>query len=790
VDHDGYDHTPGSEDIADSFDVFPYSSIDDFDIVDLIDLVVDDGTLQKSVATYRNDGTADPMDIQINQTCWTVTNKDWGILQYNVENIKSPGADITNFCLGLEIPFSKDGARYGVGGTITDGGDDIDGYDASEDVYWVQDSDTGISIGVGSVITSDPISHYYAEDYHAVYDPQYKNYFGNDSWLYNRLHAPNTLATDGINPGNVTTTVGWNGETIISGDSRTYTFVIAANNSQSNMIEAINDARDYYQTLLTGFQITEICDSESSTPKIEVYSNGREPTDPGTVFSLSSNAGPLSGVWSTVPIPTYGYSVFTANEILDPEGDTISLYEGGNQIDQVAYGTRGVAPDPLAGESTARYWDSSISGYNDDWTREDSPTWGAQNDVPPANFSSAVLLNEIMFNPITPGDRFVSLYIRFGSLNISGYKIVCDTVYMIPNGLTMGPGMLFFNFTEAMDPSFFANMDPNGDNVYLYDDNGSLLDMAGWSTSHTQGKPMRRVPDGNGTRDGYDDDSSIAAGWVFDFGPPLPPPPPAPPMGLMSRLISFGADIMLTWNGSNDDGFGEDDVVGYTVYKSTTGINGTYDFAAWIPATDSLTYNWIDVDSGDGDWNNYFYMVRANDTTDNQENNTNKVGKFVHYIYDNWNMFSVPLIQFEGSLNYVLQTIEGNYTAIHGYHAGKSRPWLHWHKKKPPSFNDVIKIDHKSGYYIKMTNPDYLVVTGAVSKNTLISLKTGWNLIGYPSLINKTVEYALSSIWGKYNMVEYYDPMLGKEVRLNPTDYMQPGYGYWIHTTEDCILIL
>jgi hypothetical protein len=1338
MDHDGYVHTPGSENIADSFSSFPYASQDDFTVVDPINLVIDDGDMQKSVAGFRNEGngTGDPYDILINQTCWTVIYKDWAILQWQVNNIKSPGTDITNFKFGLEIPFSKEGARYGVGGDISDAGDDVDGYDASEDVYWVSDIDTGITLGVGSVITADPITHYFAKDYHSNYSNEYKYFFENDTWLYNRLHAPNSLATDGVNPKNITATVGWNGETIPPGGSRTYTIVIAANSSMGSMIDAISDARNYYQDLISGFLITEIRDSEIGLAQIEVYNNGREPTDLSSVLSLEVNGSPISGSWTNTPIPTYGYSVFTVNEAIDSEGDVITLFENGEEVDEVAYGQKGVAPDPLAsestarhydveahsytfdwvrdptptwnsqndcgyvinspnlilnrvmfnplspedayvelmyigssqldisgfkivcdnefiipsaiilnesncnfvltysmmpaffnemnpegdnvylydgndnlldmvgwsslhtmgsymvrspegggtyqgfndstsiaagwvfdhlptllitefyadsisgqievhnpnggeknlalwtfesasggpltgtwsmwpimpggystftvtfgslgeegdairlnyngslidsvffgtygkapdplyGESTSRYYNESTSSYEDQWTREDTPTWDAQNDVPPwnlssyillnevmfypsifpngyyfviinrnshyavdlmsysfvsdsiwqfspsftldpleriiiryddnspttdpfydditpsgdniylydpegrlcdmvgwstshiqgmcvrrvpdgngtqdgyddgsstaagwifdsplevqitefsdsesamtqievynpwypdidfcvgfefrdttgialpgswpipivgagdygvfdvtsglesdgdkigfyqngiladeigygyygiapdplpdesvqryregiwhtnvwernwstgpnfgfnndippANFTSLVLLNEIMFNPSVPGDRFISLYITSGSLDVSGYRIIGDVVYIIPMGTVMGPGMMFYIFNEAMDSiGFFTSMDQTGDNVYLYDNNGSLLDMAGWSSTHTPGKTMKRVPDGNGTRDGYDDDSSVAAGWVFDHEPsPPPPPPPSPPRGFGAKLVANGANVMLYWNASEDDGSGENDVVGYSVYRSETGINGSYEFADWIEATGSPNYDWIDINAGDGDWNNYFYQVRANDSENSEEKNTNLAGKFVNYLYDNWNLFSVPLNQFDNSLDYVLQTIDDNYTIIQGYHAGKSRPWLNKNKNKPLQLNDEITFSIKEGYYIKMVNPDYLVVAGAVPVNTQIDLKTGWNLVGYPSVLEKTVAEALSSISGKYNMVEYFDPILDKEVRLQSNDLMNPGFGYWIHATEDCTLIL
>jgi hypothetical protein len=255
-------------------------------------------------------------------------------------------------------------------------------------------------------------------------------------------------------------------------------------------------------------------------------------------------------------------------------------------------------------------------------------------------------------------------------------------------------------------------------------------------------------------------------------------------------LISNAINVQITWTASPDDGKGDNDIAGYTVYKSSTGINGSYGYEAWIPANGSSSYAWTDYGAGDGDWNNYFYKVRANDTFGNEELNNDTAGKFVKYLFDEWNVISIPFIQDNNSMEYVLQTILDNLTAVQGYHAGKSRPWKHWHSKKPSFMNDEIVMDHKEGYYIKMLNPDYLVVAGRTPSNTQIPLKTGWNLVGYPCLVNKTVSDALSSIAGKYNMVEYYDPVLDKEVRLAPTDYMQPGLGYWIHATEDCTLVI
>ncbi|UCE39384.1 MAG: hypothetical protein JSW00_09235 [Thermoplasmata archaeon] len=261
--------------------------------------------------------------------------------------------------------------------------------------------------------------------------------------------------------------------------------------------------------------------------------------------------------------------------------------------------------------------------------------------------------------------------------------------------------------------------------------------------------------------------------------------PPSPPTNL--NAFVEGNNIKLSWNASSDDGFGNDDVLGYTVYKSSTGVSGNYEFTDWILATDSASYSWIDSGAGDGDINDYFYIVRANDTTNNEEQNTNKVGKMVNSLGRGWNMISVPLIQSNSSAEHVLQTLQLNYATIQGYHAGKSRPWLHWHRDKPNYFNDEIEITHEWGYYIDMVNPDYLVVAGKVPASTQISLKVGWNLVGYPSPIIRTRDDALSSISGSYNKVEFFDTSKGKEVAVESLDDMNPNLGYWIHVTDDCV---
>jgi hypothetical protein len=256
------------------------------------------------------------------------------------------------------------------------------------------------------------------------------------------------------------------------------------------------------------------------------------------------------------------------------------------------------------------------------------------------------------------------------------------------------------------------------------------------------------------------------------------------------ELASGGLDVLLTWNKSMDDGGGEDDVVGYSVYRSSNGVNGLYEFADWIEANGSISYSWTDSNAGDGDLNDYFYIVRANDTLGIEEQNQNKVGKVSYNLQEGFNLISVSLEQTDTTRDVVLQTVAGNYAALQGYHAGESTPWLHWQTDKPNPYNDIIEVYNKIGFYIDLIGADDLVVVGNVPQTSQISLKTGWNLIGYPSLEIRPRDTALASISGLYNKVELYNTATGVNEALGSNDPMEPGQGYWIHATQDCDLII
>ena len=280
----------------------------------------------------------------------------------------------------------------------------------------------------------------------------------------------------------------------------------------------------FAETTISFLQITEIRDSPDGQEAIEIFNYGGESWDMVDT-SLWIEGEPKTDLSALGIIPAGEYRTIgdiasmdlTVDITLGDEGGLLALLDGMKVLDLVGYGQKGTTPDPLTGESVARHSDGLR--YSFDWVRESSPTLGSQNNVPIVDRNPTLVLNEVLFNPLLPSDGFVEIMLIDGEqIDTNGYLLVCDSVHAL-NSITLTKENPMYSILQSDDPPFFSTITSSGDNVYLYDPAGQLMDMVGWSTSHTPGLSVARVPEGNGTYDGYDDDSSIDAGWDFDVTP-------------------------------------------------------------------------------------------------------------------------------------------------------------------------------------------------------------------------------------------------------------------------------
>jgi len=139
---------------------------------------------------------------------------------------------------------------------------------------------------------------------------------------------------------------------------------------------------------------------------------------------------------------------------------------------------------------------------------------------------------------------------------------------------------------------------------------------------------------------------------------------------------------------------------------------------------------------------------------------------------------SIPLAQADTTLETVLQTLDGSYKHVRYYKSSDQGPhWKsYWTFKK---YRTLFDIDHTMGFWIDITKPDDLVVAGLVPEVTRIELGHGWNFVGYPSFIERTLSQALAGVdWEKAQGYDDNPPFNLKQ--LSGTDVMTAGEGYWV----------
>jgi hypothetical protein len=298
----------------------------------------------------------------------------------------------------------------------------------------------------------------------------------------------------------------------------------------------IDDVSVWAQPARPELIITEFVDS-GVNDYIEVFNEGSLPAQIAD-YGLTRNRGGTwltSGFWNSpfvLPGQHAFYSITGGGELND-QGDTIAIVNRsipeGLITDEIAYGQKGTVPDPRLGESSARHWD--VVKYRNEWARDSTATIGLENDSPGEVDFKYVVLNEVLYNPGTK-EAFIEMrYVGYPGndpdIDMTGWILVVgNSVFTIP-AIPFDPVLNLLNpfyvVTEGMFPALLGTIDVNGDNIYLYTSSGEFVDEVGWNDPHIPDTSMSRVPDGYGVKlgfkkhglMGYDDPSSIAAGWQF-----------------------------------------------------------------------------------------------------------------------------------------------------------------------------------------------------------------------------------------------------------------------------------
>lgn len=163
-----------------------------------------------------------------------------------------------------------------------------------------------------------------------------------------------------------------------------------------------------------------------------------------------------------------------------------------------------------------------------------------------------------------------------------------------------------------------------------------------------------------------------------------------------------------------------------------------------------------------------------------------KIGEYI-FLYEGWNLISLPSLQSDANLSSVLSPIAGSYNAVQWYNTSDANDqWKHHHIAKPPGLNDLEHVNHTMGFFVHITDTPGVVFEYSGTPpiiNQSINLYAGWNLVGYPSLTSYNRTVGLNNL--KFGMdvdaIQWFDASTKTWNFLEPDDLFVPGRGYWIH---------
>jgi len=155
------------------------------------------------------------------------------------------------------------------------------------------------------------------------------------------------------------------------------------------------------------------------------------------------------------------------------------------------------------------------------------------------------------------------------------------------------------------------------------------------------------------------------------------------------------------------------------------------------------------------------------------------IPKYTKSLVAGWNRISFPLEQTDTSIETVLSSIDAYWDDARFYDVGT---WKTYTNGVGGTLTDV---DHEMGIWVHVTSSCTLTVTGDWPSSTVISLKTGWNMIGYPAADDSA--YSVASLKGAVSAVQlvYMEDWRYQMTELGDSYVLQNGELYWVFVESD-----
>ncbi|MCJ2670052.1 MAG: CRTAC1 family protein [Candidatus Thermoplasmatota archaeon] len=251
-------------------------------------------------------------------------------------------------------------------------------------------------------------------------------------------------------------------------------------------------------------------------------------------------------------------------------------------------------------------------------------------------------------------------------------------------------------------------------------------------------------------------------------------------------------DVRLDWNLSADDGAGKDNVASYPVYHSTTyNKNGDgYQPLAEVP---SGTSTYVHASAGNGDSNSYFYFVGARYHVGEPapsetfvDIDPTQIAKYGRFLPAGKHFVSLPIVPEDASTESVFATLSYD-TIIFWDRLDHADHWKRYSSAKLYD-RDLTAVEPGRGYWINVTSDSFIEFIGIVPGNTSIMLYKGWNMIGYASYVDRSVESVFQGL--PLLQIEGFDITAHPYGlrRLDSAENMLAGEAYWVRVDGNSLL--
>ena len=270
------------------------------------------------------------------------------------------------------------------------------------------------------------------------------------------------------------------------------------------------------------------------------------------------------------------------------------------------------------------------------------------------------------------------------------------------------------------------------------------------------------------------DGHSKSASGSFWIVSPLPL---SPPMDLRAHLSETEAEnVVLEWELPEDDM----DVWRYEVLRGTSYSSDHSDYTFYASVLGGVSA-YVDVEAGEGDPNDYFYVVCAADILGRRSCTEDQAAKFTRPLAPAPNLVSIPLIQSDESIETVLRTVKYDKA---WFYDSFSKEWK-WFMKNKEYRRGQWNVNHTMGIWVSVTLDSNLTIAGVVPTQTTIHLYEGWNLVSSPSFNASYTGYDLGMDTAAIR-VEGHDPSPPYHLRvLGDAEVLWAGYGYWVLVGAD-----